>query len=121
MYKDIDEAIKSERIKAEYLKEQINSPEPCIKASKCLEMAEEHEQYIEWLEELKELRELKDTYAKGMETSYSEFRYKQGRADVIEDVYSIIISDIEDKEKVLKIQKLVFDKKGIANNESERI
>lgn len=40
----------------------------------------------EWLEELKELRKLKETYAKGMETSYAEFRYKQGRADAIEYV-----------------------------------
>lgn len=39
----------------------------------------------------------------------------------LEDVYSIIISDIEDKEKVLKIQELVFAKKGISNCESEGI
>lgn len=77
----IDEAIKSERIKAEYLKEQINSPEPCIKASKCLEMAEEHEQYIEWLEELKFLRTTK-------ETMYREI-YGKGRHDVIDKINNL--------------------------------
>lgn len=41
----------------------------------------EHEQLAEWLEELKELRELKETYRKGMETSYSTFMYKKAIDD----------------------------------------
>ena len=47
--------------------------------------------------------------------------YDDGYNQALEDVYSIIISDIEDKEKVLKIQELVFAKKGITNSESERV
>ena len=38
---------------------------------------------------------------------------KQIYNQVFERTYSIIASDLEDKEKVLKIQELVFDKKGI--------
>lgn len=45
---------------------------------------------------------------------------RDGYNQALEDVYSIIISDIEDKRKVLNIQELVFKKKGINNCESER-
>lgn len=40
---------------------------------------------------------------------------------VIDEIYNIIISDIPDRIKVLKIQDYIFNKKGIDNCESERV
>ena len=40
---------------------------------------------------------------------------------VIDEMYNIIISDIPDKTKVLKIQEYILKKKGIDNCESERV
>ena len=46
---------------------------------------------------------------------------KQIKDEVIQKIYDIVISDITDKDKVLKIQDYIFNIKGIDNCESERI
>lgn len=99
MYKDIDEVIlhsievaEENRINANSIESNMYIPLSVDKDNlidNCIKCAEEHEQLAKWLEELKELRELKDTYAKGMETSYSEFRYKQGRADAEKELQGL--------------------------------
>lgn len=82
---NIDEAIKKERINAEDIKEHINSPEPGIKASKCLEMAEEHEQIANWLEELKTLKEEKEYW-----DIQNHKAYNQGREDMFDECLQIV-------------------------------
>ena len=64
-------------------------------------------QVAEWLEELKELRKLKETYAKGMETSYAEFRYKQGRADVKKEINEIMDMDVPISNILYEIDKWI--------------
>lgn len=47
-----------------------------------------------------------DAYEQGMLDGYKKGR--EEKADAIEDIYNIVISDIPDKNKILKIQKCIY-------------
>lgn len=74
----IDEAIRHEKWEAKYAHLEEGVEESIISIKK-----DYHKQMVEWLEELKELRKLKETYKKGMETSYATFMYNKAIDDFL--------------------------------------